>query len=193
MKDALFFMYVITKILYFEEILPMYASMYEETFYIPKLCNRMGKAISAKHRVTQGRQTSTSFFSFEVREMPKSINVPRSIINDFNLLQLANNIALLSEEKSFLYLQFKQCLQFSMKNYMFTNVEKTFFLHLSDKPDIDPIVLDEKTVINPAFHNEYMYLGMKFVAFNNIIKHIKRNLKDRMFHDRKTGSAIFAA
>ena len=68
---------------------------------------------------------------------------------------------------------------------MFTNVDKTFFRHLSDKSDIDHIVLDEKTVINPAFHNEYMYLGMKFVASNNIIKHIKRNLKDRMFHVSK--------
>ena len=64
---------------------------------------------------------------------------------------------------------------------MFTNVDKTFFLHLSDRPDIDPIMLDEKTVINPALHNEYMYLGMKFGASNNIIKHMKRNLKDRMF------------
>ena len=52
------------------------ASMYEETFYFPILYNRMGKVISAKHGVTQGRQTSTSFFSFEVREMPNSINVP---------------------------------------------------------------------------------------------------------------------
>ena len=75
------------------------ASMYEETFYIPKLSNRMGRAISAKHGVTQWRKTSTSFFSFEVREMPKSIKVPRSITNDFNLLQLADNTALLSEEK----------------------------------------------------------------------------------------------
>ena len=94
--------------------------------------------------------------------MPKSIKVPRSIINDFNLLQLADDTALLSEEKSCLYLQFKQCVQFSMNNYMFTNVDKTFFLHLSDKPNIDSIVFDGKTIINPAIDNEYMYLGLRY-------------------------------
>ena len=38
--------------------------------------NRMCKAISAMHGVTQGRQTSTSFFSFEFREMPKIYQSP---------------------------------------------------------------------------------------------------------------------
>ena len=75
------------------------------------------------------------------------------------------------------------CAIFDEKLYVYQCV-KTFFLHLSDKPDIDPIVLDEKTVINPGFHNKYVYLGMKFVASNDIIKH-KRNLKDRMFHVSK--------
>ena len=111
------------------------ASMYEETNYVPKLCNRMGEAIVAKHGVTQGRQSSTSFFSFEVSDLKKSISAPKSILNDSNLLQLADDTALLAEEKSFLCTLFRQCFQFSADNYMYANVTKTYFLHLSDNAD----------------------------------------------------------
>ena len=161
------------------------ASMYKETSYIPKICNRMGKSIIAKHGVTQGRQTSTSFFSFEVQDMTKSVNVPASILNKNNLLQLADDTALLAEERSFLRNEFQQCLQFSADNYMYANVEKTFFLNLSDNVDTEPIVLDNITTINPTKNNEYVYLGMKFVASNDLVIHIKKNLKDRMFNVQK--------
>ena len=161
------------------------AAMYKETFYIPKLCNKIGKSISAKHGVIQGRQTSTSFFSFEVHKMPDSVNVHDSIINNFNLLQLADDTALLSEEKAFLCVQFEQCFKFSARNYMFPNVDKTYFLHLADVPDTEPIILDESSSINSAINNEYVYLGMKFIASDSIVKHIKKNLADRMFHVNK--------
>ena len=73
------------------------AIMYTSTLYVPKMCNRAGEAIIAKHGVTQGRQTSSSLFSFEVHEMGKSINEPASIINETNLLQLADDSGLLTE------------------------------------------------------------------------------------------------
>ena len=160
------------------------ASMYEVTSYVPKLGNRAGDEILAKHGVTQGRQTSTSLFSFEVQDMGKSINVPESIINDTNLLQLADDSAILAEEKVFLEKEFKQILEFSTENYMSKNVGKTVFLHLSDANDTDPIYIGN-TVLHSAERDEYLYLGMKFVASSNIVVHIQRNLKDRMFHVTK--------
>ena len=161
------------------------ASMYNETFYIPKLGNRMGKSILAKHGVTQGRQSSTSFFSFEIQDMARSIEIPNSKLNGYNLLQLADDTALLAEERFFLRTQFIQCLKFSKDSYMFANTNKTVFLHLSEDPDIEPLDLDGNVVINPADNNEYVYLGMKFVASNDIIKHIKKNLQDRMYNINK--------
>ena len=68
---------------------------------------------------------------------------------------------------------------------MYTNVPKTVFLHLSDHTDIEPISLDETTVIKPAENNEYTYLGMKFFASNDMAVHMKKNLKHRMFHVQK--------
>ena len=58
------------------------ASMYEETSYVPKLGNRTGEALTAKHGVTQG--TSTSLFSFEVEDMSQSIQV-ESLMREHNL------------------------------------------------------------------------------------------------------------
>ena len=62
------------------------ANMYEETSYIPKICNKIGNAIVAKHGVTQGRQTSTSFFSFEVQDMPKNVDITLSILHNQSVI-----------------------------------------------------------------------------------------------------------
>lgn len=116
--------------------------------------------------------------------MPKSINVPESHLNGISLLQLADDTALLAEERLHLCREFQQCLQFSKESYMYANVKKTYFLHLSDNPDVEPIRFDD-TVINPAENNEYVYLGVKFVASNDLVVHIKKNFKDRSFHVQK--------
>ena len=160
------------------------ANMYRETSYVPKLRNRIGNSIVAKHGVTQGRQSSTSFFSFEVQEMKDYIKIP-SILSENNLLQLADDTALLAENRPFLQSAFQQCLQFSANNYLYANVAKTVFLHLSDNADTDPITVNDTTVIKPAENNEYVYLGMKFVDSDDMVVHMKRNLKDRMFHVHK--------
>ena len=161
------------------------ASMYEETSYVPKLGNRIGEAITAKHGVTQGRQTSTSLFSFEVQNMGKSIQV-ESLLREHNLLQLADDSAIMAENRQpILRVTFNQVLDFSDENYMFANVEKTVFLPLSDKADSDPIVINDSTVIHCAKNKEYVYLGMKFVASDDQTVHIKENLKGRSLNITK--------
>jgi hypothetical protein len=73
--------------------------MYGETHYVPKVCNKIGKAIVAKHGVTQGRQSSTSLFSFEVHEMSQQTVVNESSLIGNDLLQLADDTALLADDK----------------------------------------------------------------------------------------------
>ena len=161
------------------------ASMYRETSYIPRIGNRIGEAIVAKHGVTQGRQTSSLFFSFEVHDLAKSINCPSSKVKDYNVLQLADDTALMAEEKTMQCTQFNQCLKFSKDNYMIPNTDKTYFLHLSKEPDLEPILLHDGTTIQPAIDNEHIYLGMKFITSDDITDHIKKNLQDRSFHIKR--------
>ena len=161
------------------------ASMYKVTRYIPKICNKIGDAIIAKHGVTQGRQTSTSVFSFEVQDMPKNVVVPNSIIRDYNVLQLAYDSALFAEDRDLLRGAFSQCTKFSAENYMFANVRKTVFLHLAEESDTTALQLEENTIIEAAENNEHTYLGVKFVASNNIIRHIQKNFQGRMYNVNK--------
>ena len=68
--------------------------------------------------------------SFEVQDMTKAINVPASVLNDINLLQLVDDSALLAEDIRSLCKVFDQCLKLSDKNYMYINVNRTVFLHV---------------------------------------------------------------
>ena len=161
------------------------ASMYEETSYVPKLGNRIGESITAKHGVTQGRQTSTSLFSFEVQDMSRSIQV-ESLLREHNLLQLADDSAIMAENRQpILGVAFHQVLDFSDENFMFANVDKTVFLPLSDNADNDPIVISNSVVIRCAKNNEYVYLGMKFVSSDCQTVHIQENLKGRSLNIQK--------
>ena len=155
------------------------ASMYEETSYIPKLGNRIGEAITAKHGVTQGRQTSTSLFSFEVQDMGKSIQVG-SLLRKHNLLQLADDSAIMAENRvPILRVAFGQVLEFSGENFMFANLDKTFFLPLSENGETDPIVISDSVVIYCSDNMEYIYLGMKYVASDDQTVHIKEKMAFR--------------
>ena len=159
------------------------ANMYDETSYIPKVGNMIGDAIVAKHGVTQGRQSSTSLFSFEVKELPGSVNEPQSCLYGFNALQLADDTALPAEDIAIQTLLFRRCFGFSKTNYMFANVDKTVYLHLDENPCKEPLQIDEDTIINAAENDEYPYLGMLIIASSDIIKHIERNLQHRAFHE----------
>ena len=161
------------------------ANMYEETSYVPRVGNFIGDAIVAKHGVTQGRQSSTSLFSFEVKELPESVNEPQSCLNGFNALQLADDTALPAESIEIQVKLFKRCFGFSKKNFMFANVDKTVYLHLDDRPYREPLKIDDDTTINAAKNDEYPYLGVLVIASNNIIEHIKHNLKHRAYHEHK--------
>lgn len=65
---------------------------------------------------------------------------------------------------------------------MVANTSKTYFFHLKDNPDLEMIELEMDITI--TCHSK-MNIGLKFNASNNIILHMKNNLRDRMFHVNK--------
>jgi hypothetical protein len=161
------------------------ADMYDETFYVPKICNKIGDEIAAKHGVTQGRQSSTSLFSFEVKELAENIVVPQSCLYGHHVLQLADDTGLMAEDTTILCDEFGQCFAFSKRNYMSANIDKTVFLPLTDDHVSEPLHIDEETVINIAEDEEYLYLGMWFIASSELLMHMDRNLQKRAFHSAK--------
>ena len=65
---------------------------------------------------------------------------------------------------------------------MITNLMKTFFLHLSKEPLLQPIEISATHYIHHAENNRHLYLGMWITSSNDIVDHIKCNLFQRKFH-----------
>ena len=88
--------------------------MYDITYYTPKINNHAyGESISTYYGVTQGRKTSTNVFSFNTSDMPSHITVKSTLLDNVQLLQLADDTALLPENLQSLKQLFVDILKFS--------------------------------------------------------------------------------
>ena len=163
------------------------AQMYSHTAYIPKASNTtLGDKIETKHGVTQGKKSSANFYSFYVSDMPDSL---KSQINDFmdpfNLAQLADDTATFASMIESLKNKIMALLDYSDDNYQSANIDKTKYLHLSKDPVTDPIIIDELRSIESAHEEGYNYIGMLFIASNNIMDQILKNIGKKMINIHK--------
>ena len=139
--------------------------MYEKTYYVPKInANRTGEPIESVHGVTQGRKSSTSLFSFTMRNIPKAVKLPPSILSGHHVFQLADDSSLVVTSSLDLVEGFGQLIDASDKKFMVTNTTKTYYLHLCDEPMTGEIQLPNGTNIKAAENNEHLCLGMWFTV-----------------------------
>ena len=59
------------------------ANMYHSTLYVAGA--KTGEPILAKHDVTQGHKSSTSLFSFAIRDISKTVNLPDSFLRGYHV------------------------------------------------------------------------------------------------------------
>ena len=71
---------------------------------------------------------------------------------------------------------FNNVFSFSAERCMLVNMPKTFYLNLQKNPCHEPIILHNNECILPAENDEHYYLGLKFIASNDLKCHIKKNL-----------------
>ena len=162
------------------------AEMYQKTYYVPKISeNICGEPILALHGVTQGRKSSTSLFSFTMRNIPKSVNLPNSFLNGIHILQLADDSSVITDTIESLISGFSQLIDASDTKFMVTNLLKTFYLHLSNDPYKDVIELINGCTIKFAENDEHLYLGMWFTASACITAQMKCNLNHRAYNIKK--------
>ena len=163
------------------------AQMYSYTAYVPKESNTtLGEKIETKHGVTQGKTSSANFFSFYVSDMPECL---RSQINDFmdpfNLAQLADDTATFASMLESLKNKIVELLKYSKDNDQSANIDKTKYLHLSGQPITEPIVIDEERSVESAHKDGYNYIGMLFIASNDIKDQILKNLSTKVINVHK--------
>ena len=163
------------------------AQMYSYTAYVPKESNTtLGMGIETKHGVTQGKKSSANFYSLYVSDMPDSL---KTMIDDFmdpfNLAQLADDTATFASKLESLKKKIIALLEYSKENNQTANIEKTKYLHLSNEPTTDPIIIDEHRRIESAHKNGYNYLGMLFVASILLKDQILKNLNTKIINVHK--------
>ena len=163
------------------------AQMYSYTAYVPKESSTtLGEKIETKHGVTQGRTSSANFYSFYVSDMPECL---RSQINDFmdpfNIAQLADDTATFASMLESLKNKIVELLKYSKENDQYANIDKTKYLHLSDHPVTEPIVIDDKRSVESAHKDGYNYIGMSYIPSIDIKDQIMKNLSTKVINVHK--------
>ena len=172
-----------------EKFIQSVAAMYKESTYIPKgEGNSLGDPIKTYYGVTQGRRSSTNFFSFLIRDMPNSI--PSDECDDFmdpyNIAQMADDTILAAENRVSLKKKFEHVYQFSSDKCQLINEDKTVFIHISESPDTQQITYDNEFVVSSLESGKSVpYLGMHLFHTNKLIDLVEYNLNIRMFNVAK--------
>ena len=117
-----------------------------------------------------------------MRDIPKSVSLPESILCGNNVFQLADDSSIVTTSFEDLTVGFEQLIDVSNQKFMVTNFGKTFYLHLSDEPIRQPICLPNNRIILPADKDEHLYLGMWFTISNLITQQVKCNLSHRAYN-----------
>ena len=162
------------------------ANMYKNTYYVPKVTDTTtGEPILARHGVTQGRKSSTTIFTFVMRNIPQAIKLKDSFLQGNHVFQLADDSSIATNLFDELKTGFGQVIDASDKKFMVTNTDKTYYLHLSDDPVKADMELSNGATIFPALNDEHLYLGMWFIASSEIIQQILCNFRHRAFNISK--------
>ena len=165
------------------------ADMYEENYYIPRIDRSMlGEPIQTVYGVTQGRRSSTSFFSFLICDMGKAINAIN--YNDFmephNMAQMADDTIVAAEQPNSLGGKFKSVQSFSDDKGQSINIDKTLYIHMSTTPNTQTITCgDGVKIASLELGKSSPYLGNHLYHTNILHDIILYNINKRMFNVAK--------
>ena len=165
------------------------SKMYMESFYAPKVGERrLENSIRTVHRVTQGRRSSTGYFSFFVSDMPqctKNIGT-HDFLDPFNIAQLADDTISLAEFFPSLQIKLQALFAYSNGKGQFPNIKKTYYGNFVQNPITEPMEIEEGNYITSINSQKgHNYLGMIFLPTNDITKIVKHNIKNRKKHIAK--------
>ena len=166
------------------------AAMYEESIYVPKVGgNMLGDMINTFYGVTQGRRSSTSFFSFLIREMANAIHTYEydDFVEPHNMAQMADDTMLAAELRESLGPKFESVYEFSDDKKQSINIDKTLYVHMSKSPDTQPISCSDGniTVSSLEVGKSAPYLGLHLIHTNKLRDIIEYNVNKRMFNVSK--------
>lgn len=165
------------------------AKMYDNSVYIPKISsNRIGNKITTKFGVTQGRKSSTSYFSFLVSDMHNEFNTLQT--NDFlegdDLAQMADDTLTAGDSLQSISDKFDCIIKFSESKHQHINVDKTCYIQMNQNPNENCITTSNNHTINAIKkNNSTNYLGFHLTPTNSRNHLIVFNIKKRLHNFAK--------
>ena len=166
------------------------ASMYQESTYIPKIDRSMlGDPISTFYGVTQGRRSSTNFFSYLIRGMADAVhtNEYEDFMEEEDLAQMADDTMAAAEFRSSLGDKFESIHDYSIARGQSINIDKTLFIHMSKTPDTETIMCKNDTINISSLEigKSSPYLGFHLKHTDSLEELVKYNLNTRMYNIAK--------
>ena len=160
--------------------------MYSNTAYVAKISNsEVGQDIETKHGLTQGKTSSASIFSYYISDMHEAVNNvhPKDFLDPLNLFQVADDSTPLADSRESLIRKAKSVFEYSDRKYLVINVPKTKFMEFSNHPDLEPLELNDNTIVEAVCPNKgYCWLGFWSTYANNVPNLIQYNLNKKCFH-----------
>ena len=139
-------------------------------------------SISTRHGVTQGSKTSANFFTFVFDDLPDALITHDPLFHEINLLQLADDTALIKSSLNQLKTSLIKVIDYSNRKYLHMNNHKTHYLHIPETNQvIEDIIINDSIIMKSAPDNRFVYLGMLFTNSNDNTVLILENLKHKAY------------
>ena len=164
-----------------------YMNSYESTSYVVKAsANERGDSIKTDQGLTQGKTTSSSYFSLFVSDMPDGLhnNNNPDFMDPFYLLQLADDTTITAELIQSFVQNMSTVAKYSLEKFLRIHLTKSKYFHLTNNPNAkltDDISLGDGITLKPIIEN-YMWLGFWLSDTNDISEIIQHHISKKMVH-----------
>ena len=162
-----------------------FMNSYESTSYIVKAgSNERGESIKTDQGLTQGKTTSSSFFSLYVSDMPDGLNETQNsdFMDPFYLFQLADDTTITAEKILSFIQNMKTVAKYSMEKFLRIHPTKSKYFHLTDNNKMtEDIDLGNGITLKPI-DGGYNWLGFWLCDTNNISDIVKFHIGQKMVH-----------
>ena len=163
-----------------------FMNSYESTRYVIKAsATERGDSIDTDQGLTQGKTTSSSYFSMFVSDMPNDLPTANNndFMDPFSLLQLADDTTIIAETiRSFLR-NMAIVAKYSLEKFLRIHLTKSQYLHLTN--DISSKMTEDITLQNMTLKpiiDGYNWLGFWLTDSNDIEKIVNSHLNKKMVH-----------
>ena len=163
-----------------------FMNSYKSTSYIVKASsNERGESISTDQGLTQGKTTSSNYFSLYVSDMPNGLADAdnKDFMDPFNLFQLADDTTVIAEVIRSFIKNMSIIAGYSLAKLLRIHLTKSQYLHLTNDINnkfTEDIIL-ENIRMKPIIDG-YNWLGFWLTDSNEITDIIENHLKKKMIH-----------